>query len=299
MNKTVLVVIRALFRLASLIAPKATGRAAFRLFCTTFKIRNNSTQYQQRLQTAQALFDHAAQHTVEYEGGTIAAYEFKPNGAVSNNQTVWLVHGWQSHALLMSHFVEPLLEKGFSVIGIDLPGHGKSSGRTFHLPLATQALNAVRATVRAPDMILSHSMGGAVAATALAGTLPGFPAIPVEKLVLISSPDSMTKLFNDFASMINLRERSREQLDIRVMELSGKTTDDFQTGKQLKDLNNDLLLIHAPDDKETPYSESESIAQHNPRAILKPATGLGHRRIIASDEIVQTAVDFLSKDLRI
>ena len=51
--------------------------------------------------------------------------------------------------------------------------------------------------------------------------------------------------------------------------------------------------MHAPDDKEVPYSESESIAQSYPTAILKPMDGLGHRRIIASDDVVEAAVSFI------
>lgn len=193
----------------------------------------------------------------------------------------------------MNNFVEPLLAHGFRVISIDLPGHGQSSGRMFHLPLAVTALHAARAKLGEFDAILSHSLGGAVVATTLAGTIPDCPALPVAKLVMISSPDSMSKIFNDFASMIGLSEKANNELHGMVKHLTGKMTDDFSTSTQLQNVSTSLLLMHAPDDKEVPYSESESIAQRNPDALLKPMPGLGHRRIIASADVVQTAVAFI------
>ena len=299
LNNTMLALIRFVFGLSSRIAPKMTGRAAFRLFCTTFETSNKSPQHQQRLKTANKTFGDATEHTIRYKGGTVAAFEFSPAAAAPGSadthqpETVWLVHGWQSHSRMMDRFVDPLRQKGFRVISIDLPGHGQSSGRTFHLPLAVNAVHAAQKQLGNMDMILSHSLGGAVMATVLAGTLPNHPPLPAKKVVLISSPDSMEKIFNDFADMIALGEKSRESLHAMVTKLSGKVTADFNTGTQLQSSNAELLLIHAPDDKEVPYTECESIVKSNPRAILHPVPGLGHRRIIASETVVKAAVDFL------
>ncbi len=300
LSKAIVALIRFAFGTASRIAPELTGRAAFRLFCTTFEPRKKSAQHEKRLQSARNLFKRGKAHAISYRGGSIIAFEFMPteadkrtSTAENKTETIWLVHGWQSQSLLMNHFVEPLLAEGFRVISIDLPGHGESSGRTFHLPLAVSALHAVQSELGEVDMILSHSLGGAVAATAIAGTLPAHSEIAVKKLVLISSPDSMLKIFDDFANMVGLNESARTTLHSRVTELSGKTTDAFNTGLQLASLSNELLVIHAPDDKEVPFSEAESIARQNPRATLLPVPGLGHRRIIAADNVVNACVEFL------
>ena len=299
LNKSILVILSTVFGIASRIAPKLTGRAAFRLFCTTFEPGKNSSQSKAILENAQRLFSAATQHSIPYSGGEVAAYEFNVADADADDgtqaKTVWLVHGWQSHSLFMNKFVNPLLEHGFRVICIDLPGHGQSSGRKFHLPMAVPSLHAVRETLGEFDVILSHSLGGAVVATTLAGSVPDCPALPISKLVMISPPDSMTKIFNDFSSMIGLSQKANDELHAMVTRLSGKVTDDFATGTQLQSVSTQLLLMHAPDDKEVPYSESESIARSNPAAILKPMDGLGHRRIIASDHVVQAAVSFIAE----
>ena len=306
-NKTILSSIRVLFSFASKIAPKITGRVAFRLFCTTFKVGNQSSQHHAILSRAQMQYSKARHHTIAYSGGTIAAFEFSPIPQIDSAhntkdtltepetevQTVLLVHGWQSHALFMNKFVEPLQNRGFRVIAMDLPGHGQSSGRLFHLPLAVAAMHAVKEALGHANMIISHSLGGSVVATTLAGSLPSYPGVSVSKVVLISSPDSMTRIFDDFASMVGLNKIANEALHENVTRLSGLHTDDFNVSTQLQEVRADILLIHAPDDKEVPFREAEAIVQAKESAILEPMRGLGHRRIIASDEVVAMAVDFI------
>lgn len=294
MNKAMLAFIRAFFSIASKIAPNVTGRVAFRLFCTTFKVGKKSAQHQAILARAEEQFSHATHHTIPYSAGTIAAFEFSPAAHTDSSQTVLLVHGWQSHALFMHKFVEPLQQQGFRVITVDLPGHGQSSGRLFHLPLAVEAMHAVQEKLGSANMIISHSLGGAVVATTSAGTLPHYPGMPVSKLVLISSPDSMAKIFDNFANMVGLNTFASDALKNNITRLSGLVAADFDVSTQLQQVQADILLMHAPDDKEIPFSEAEKIAQANQAALLEPVEGLGHRRIIASDDVINRAVQFLS-----
>lgn len=296
MNKVLLFCIRACFKIASQLTPQLAGRLAFRLFCTTFKPVNKSVQHQAILDHAQDVFADATQHNIAYSGGHIAAFEFKPEeneNRANAPSTVLIVHGWQSHSAFMNKLITPLLTKGYRVISIDLPGHGQSSGRTFHLPLGVEAIHATINALGEFDRVITHSLGGAVIATTVAGTIPNYPAVEISRLVLISSPDSMTKIFNDFSAMIGLNTAANAALHQNVTRLTGKVTDDFNVAAQLKNSNANMLLIHAPDDKEVPYSEAESIAQKNASAQLKPMPGLGHRRIIGDDDVVATATDFM------
>jgi len=263
------------------------------------------------LSRAQQQFAGARQHMVSYSGGTIAAYEFSPlrqteipecSNASSREpqhtlQTVLLVHGWQSHALFMNKFVEPLQSRGFRVIAIDLPGHGQSSGSVFHLPLAVEAMHAVLEELGHAELMISHSLGCAVVATTLAGTLPSYPSVPVSKLVLISSPDSMSNIFDDFSSMVGLNATANNALHEKVTLLSGRATEDFDTSTQLQQVQADMLLIHSPDDKEISFSQAEAIDNANESADLIPMNGLGHRRIIASEEVIAITTEFLGGNL--
>jgi pimeloyl-ACP methyl ester carboxylesterase len=307
MKTAILSSIKILFSLGSKIAPKTTGRLAFRLFCTTFKGGKKSPQYQALLSRAQLQFTKAKLHMIAYSGGKVAAYEFSPSfptdsrnknkeqaaASEPNLQTVILVHGWQSQAQFMNKFIEPILSKGFRVIAIDLPGHGKSSGHQFHLPLAVSAMHAVLNKLGGASMMVSHSLGGAVLATTLAGTLSAHPSVSVSKAVLISSPDSMNNIFNGFASTIGLGQHATDAFHKNVKRLTGRSTEEFDVSSQLQQLDADILLVHSTDDKEVPFSEATAIADANETYKLIPLTGLGHRRIIASDEVVELTVDFI------
>ena len=66
---------------------------------------------------------------------------------------------------------------------------------------------------------------------------------------------------------------------------------------QLQNVDAEVLILHAPDDKEVPYSEAVSISQANNGTTLVSMKGLGHRRIIADDTVVATAVEFIAKPL--
>lgn len=298
--------IRFLFRFGGRIAPKSTGKVAFRLFCTPLKPKKKSANHRAVLASGEALYASATLHKVKYSGGTIAAHEFQPHHAEpvqlastaatarnTSSKTVYVLHGWQSNAWLMANFVEPLQTTGWRVICIDSPGHGLSSGRQFHLPLAVSGLHAVADALGPCDAMITHSLGGAVAATAIAGTVIHYPPMPVQKLVLISSPNSMPKIFDDFCHMVNLNEAAKASLFSMVETLSGRTVDHFTVASQLKSTAEDLLLIHAPDDKEVPFSEAEAIAACKPNVAIERAQGLGHRRIIASDDVVKKAVEFI------
>jgi len=88
MKTVILSFIKILFSLASKIAPKTTGRLAFRLFCTTFKGGKKSPQHQAILLRAQQQFTKTKLHMVAYSGGKVAAYEFSPSSPTdSRNNT--------------------------------------------------------------------------------------------------------------------------------------------------------------------------------------------------------------------
>jgi len=300
MKKTFFALLKLFFTTTSLIAPKAVAPLAFRLFCTTFKPSEKSPRYQAMISDSNALFSKANLHNVKYHGGSVTAYEFLPieDGSATHEESpsILLVHGWESHARHLHRFVSPLLDKGYKVVAIDLPGHGQSSGRVFNLPLAVSAVHAVKESLGHFNMILSHSLGGAVVATSLAGTVKSYPGFCIDKLVMISPPNSMNKIFDNFATLIGLSKKSRLEMDKLVEKLSGSHTDDYLVANQLRSSTAALMLLHAPDDKEVPFSESEGIAAANPAAQLKPMHGLGHRRIISSENVVNEAVEFLAGD---
>jgi alpha-beta hydrolase superfamily lysophospholipase len=88
---------------------------------------------------------------------------------------VILVHGLAEHSGRYGHVAQYLVDAGLGVCGLDLPGHGQSSGTPGHVDSFEHYLEALRAVqdqclVDYPDVpliLLGHSMGGLVAANYL------------------------------------------------------------------------------------------------------------------------------------
>lgn len=125
---------------------------------------------------------------LEGQAGALAVYDAP--SPVRARGTVLVVHGLGEHAGRYGHVAAALVQAGFAVRAYDQQGHGRSAGRrgTLHTPDGLlQDLGAViddtrRRTPDRPLVLLGHSMGGLVAARAVAQVLR-----PMDALVM-SSP---------------------------------------------------------------------------------------------------------------
>ena len=85
---------------------------------------------------------------------------------------VLITHGIAEHSGRYDHVAQSLVAGGFSVIGFDLRGHGKSSGRRNYVNSFQEYLNDLqdvltRAKKTYPDLplfLFGHSMGGGIVA---------------------------------------------------------------------------------------------------------------------------------------
>jgi pimeloyl-ACP methyl ester carboxylesterase len=207
-----------------------------------------------------------------------------------------LIHGWTGRAAFMSAFFEPLNQAGFDVIALDLPGHGHSSGRTLHIPMGIAALHALRAITGPWHGIVAHSFGGALATSLVSGAVAGFPALPVQRLVLVATPHSMPQIFQWFGSMIGLDERGQHWMNANVVRLAGRELEAFEGVALMRAANIPTLLLHAPDDKEVAFASAEALATAGDNMVLHPLPGLGHRRILYAPTTVEAARAFLSEE---
>ena len=49
--------------------------------------------------------------------------------------TVYVLHGWSGNASQLRAFVDPLVARGFHVVAVDLPAHGRTAGNFATLPM--------------------------------------------------------------------------------------------------------------------------------------------------------------------
>lgn len=102
------------------------------------------------------------QKSVKLRGATIVYFE----GGNPKNPSVLLVHGLQDHAGTWWDTAGDLLDAGYHVVALDLPGHGESGPETGPLSseMLIEATEKVASTSFAkPFALVGNSLGGAVA----------------------------------------------------------------------------------------------------------------------------------------
>lgn len=136
------------------------------------------------------------------DGTKLALSRWAAASGTTPRGQVLIVHGLGEHAARYAHVAAALNAEGWSVLGFDQRGHGRSTGRRGTLARAESLLDDLAQvidhadTAPGPRVLLGHSMGGAVAARFVAEALAAQPAAwsrPVDGLVL-SSPALQTRL---------------------------------------------------------------------------------------------------------
>jgi pimeloyl-ACP methyl ester carboxylesterase len=212
---------------------------------------------------------------------------------------VYLVHGWGGCRAHLGVFVKPLVEAGHRVFAVDLPSHNESDpgelapGRT----TIVECAEAVRAFVAAHGparAIVAHSLGAKAAALAVAR------GMPVERLVFLAPMGDFSLYLDLFADRHGFGPRIRTRLHRRLDRRLGMPLFDTDIPKAVHSIDDPppLLLVHDPDDPDSPYETSERIADVWPAARLVTTRGLGrlaHYRILRHRPAIQAAVDFIGR----
>ena len=199
---------------------------------------------------------------------------------------VVLVHRWGGRGAQLRGFIEPLLERGFSVVAYDAPGHGMTGGDQSSLPQILQGLDALLDHLGPVRAIVGHSVGGAMAAIALARRPD------VKRGVLIAPPASLIDHTRRVAAALGWPEALRAATQRRIEQRFGWSWSDFEAesarGEQ------PLLVIHDADDREVAISEGLRHSRNWPQGRLLQTSGLGHRRILEERLVIEATVDFVS-----
>lgn len=281
----------AAFRVGAVIAPAATGRAAYALFCRPPSGPQDSGT-QRLIEKLGPLFARAQGHRVAHQDGVVQAYHWRADTREPRGR-VLLVHGWTGRAMVMGLFVEPLLKAGFDVVAMDLPGHGLSTGKRLNMPIGARAVQAVDAALGPITAAIAHSFGGPVVALAAEGGPPLTGAMAVDKLVLIAAPNKLTAMTAAFATRNRLPPHVHAALDATISRAAERPIETVETGILLRRADKPALIIHDEGDDDVPFDRAETICDTAPKATLMRTTGLGHRRIVISSGVVRAAVQFL------
>ena len=213
--------------------------------------------------------------------------------------TVYLVHGWGGCRAHLGVFVKPLVEAGHRVIAFDLPSHNESEpgdlapGRTTIVECA-EAVRAIVAAHGPARAIVAHSLGAQAAALALAR------GAQVERLVFLAPMGDFSWYLDIFAERHGFGPRILGRLHRRLdrrLRMPLFDTDIARVAATLDDPP-PLLVVHDPDDPDSPYDMSEKIVEVWPGASLVTTRGLGrlaHYRILRHRPAINAGLDFIGR----
>ena len=220
------------------------------------------------------------------EGREIAGF------AAGRGPTVLLVHGWGERAGTLGGFVQPLVDAGFRVVGIDLPGHGATDprGRQTDILTQTRSLRSVARQLGGIDAVIAHSMGGCVASVALK------EGLDVRALVLLAPATNVDHMMDKFAEMFSLPSRSMEGLRASIERRFGVDVwARLDITRLARGFAQPVLIVHDRDDAQIDVSDSEVLAYAWKGSRTLITSGLGHDRITRDRRVIEEATAFLAE----
>lgn len=295
MKSLALKAMRTGFQLGSVVAPRAAGRIALRLFRKPFDPMGPSDKKQQVIAAGRQLFAGAESHRVRHADGHVQAYHFRPKPEADRGETVAVVHGWANRAYFMRAFIEGLTAAGFRVVAFDLPAHGDSTGSGTDPFDGARALQAVAAVFGPLHGVVAYSFGGAVAAFAVDGKPPLAEPLAVGRLALISAPDAIVDITRRFGQMTGLGQAAQSAFERALSARGGRPLDELKVSTMLARNDTPTLIVHSRDDREIPFADAERLARASSTAEFAPVDRLGHRRILYAPEVIGRVVAFMQK----
>ncbi len=220
-----------------------------------------------KINEEQSDFLHTAyQEELKYDKYPIMTYRW-----LGTKQTILLTHGWESNSARWKKLIIALKNKGFNVVALDAPAHGRSGSSVFNAILYAEFIN-VAANRFSPDIIIGHSVGG----MASAYFQHKYQFTQLKKIILLGSPSEFQDVFKRYTDMLGYNQRMVSQLQHTILERYGSPADTFSTAKFLATIQSEGLIIHDEDDRIIPYNDALLLKDSFKNSQLITTKGLGH-----------------------
>jgi len=223
------------------------------------------------------------------DGRLVAVYTFgdaRPHLATgAPRRRALLVHGWESRAAGWHVLVRRLVADGWHVTAFDAPAHGESGGEATDVVSMGRAVLAVADWLGSVDAVVAHSLGSAAALYAFAHGLRASVSVH------LAGPSSLIRTLERTGCAVQVDPR---ELRARFEAETGIDAEVMELERLAAGMRYPALLLHDPLDPEVHWSESVALANAWEGAVLEPANGVGHRRIVGDSAVVERVVQFVN-----
>jgi pimeloyl-ACP methyl ester carboxylesterase len=200
---------------------------------------------------------------------------------------VLLVHGWSGRGTQLVKIADKLVELGYSTISFDAPAHGKSPGKSTLMPEFIESILELDRKFGPFEYAIGHSLGCMSILNAVKDGLQ------VRKLVIIGSGDSVNDILKDFVSKLKLKPSIAEKMRNLFEKKHNINMESFSSNVAARNIDIPTLIIHDKNDIDVPYTASRNIHFHLKNSQLITTEGLGHRKILGDEKVIQEIESFL------
>lgn len=188
-----------------------------------------------------------------------------------NHNIILLVHGWESNASRWENLLPYLKESGSTIIAIDGPAHGLSSGKEFSIPKYAEFINIAVEKFQ-PQFLIGHSIGGK--------TCLYYQSVyqnsGIKKIVVLGSPSDFKIILNNYIKLLSLNASILNALEAHYLKHFKLKLDLFNGQLFASKLKIRGLIAHDVDDTVVSFEEGKKIARSWKNATFVETKGLGH-----------------------
>lgn len=266
-----------LLSLRAILMPESTARLTQRLMFSPRRLTSQASEIE--------FLKSASQYEIRFGSDCACTYTWG-----EGEQQVLLVHGWSGGASQLISFVQPLLEKGFRVVTLDMPAHGSADGRMSSVIHFVRALTAVQKEFGPFYAIVAHSLGAAAVTQAMS------TGMKVSRVVFVAPVTSYNMVWEGFRHMLGVPQKLVNDARVEAERWLSISFNNIEPVALATDIDAPLLVIHDQDDRECSFRYGEQLVAAWAGAKLIPTQRLGHVRILRDPEVVRASVDFLTCD---
>ncbi len=256
------------------INPKKASQLAYSLFSEPRAGKLDPSQLPEMLEVAEKEVFFDGEHKIQ-------TYIWK-----GNNHKILLVHGWESNSWRWEKFLLHLKKTGSTILAIDAPAHGLSSGKEFTVPKYTKTI-AEFVKLHNPNILIGHSIGGA----ACIYYQYLHQNKNIDKMILLGAPSDLKNLIINYCDMLSLNSKLQFHLEHTFAERFSKQVIDFSAKKFAKEIDTKALIVHDIHDTVVDLSEAEKIIINWKNATFIKTENLGHS--LHNDDLYQKMINFL------
>jgi pimeloyl-ACP methyl ester carboxylesterase len=262
------------FNIMAYFRPEKLKKDGFNLFCTPFS-RKLKPHHQAFLNTGLA-------EILTIDGNKIQTYSWG-NGS----KKVLMVHGWASHSFRWQAYVEALVKNDFTVLALDAPAHGNSTGKIMNIVIYEKVLSGFLKNNKDVEVIIGHSIGAFATTYYLKRNTENY----IKKVVVLASPSKVSDFLAYFAQQLGLSKKTMN-LIFEQFETELKHKPNFFSAVDFANkIKIPTLIVHDKTDISTKWEDSVKLHEAWQDSKLKITEGLGHE--LKNEELLLEIIKFI------